>query len=225
MRMQKFKKIGVTLVVMLSLFSIPVSAKERGIFLGKEELLNAEEINEKGSITITLTDGKKGTDKKGVHILLTKVADVEDGEYVFTNEFADVKENLNQIETANQLMEVAEKLEKEEKKSVQSNITDENGTVVFKDLEIGVYLISVGKKENYDKVEPTLIAIPTWNDTEKTMQYDITVFPKHTPNPEKSAPQTGVENHQRLFFVIGIGCMVVAILFYKEGKKKNEKKK
>lgn len=224
MSMQKFKKSGIALVFMLFLFSMSAFAKENGIFPVKEELLNIEETKEKGSITITLTDGKKGTDKKGIHILLTKVADVKDGEYALTKEFGDAKVDLNQIETANQLMEAAQTLENTKKNSSQSNITDENGTVVFKDLDIGVYLISVGKKENYDKVEPVLIAIPTWNDAEKTMQYDVTVLPKHTPNPEKSAPQTGVENHQRLFFGIGLGCMVVAIILYKCGKKTNEKK-
>lgn len=225
MRMQKFKKMSIALFLMLSLFSFPVSAKDNSILPGKEELLDAEKTNEKGSITITLTDGKKGTEKQGVHILLSKIADVKDGEYVFTKEFADVKENLNNIETANQLMDVAEKLDKKEKHNVQTKVTDENGIVVFKDLEVGVYLISSGKNENYDKVEPSLVAVPTWNETDGMMMYDVTILPKHSPYPDKNiAPQTGLENHQVLYFAIGVGCMVVGILLYKHGRKhKNEK--
>ena len=85
----------------------------------------------------------------------------------------------------------------------------------LKNLEVGVYLISAEDTERYDTVEPSLIAVPTWSDSEGEMQYDVVIEPKHTEKPDKeenTAPQTNLEeNTWRYAGLAGI-CVVGAVV-------------
>lgn len=98
--------------------------------------------------------------------------------------------------------------------------TDADGFVTFKNLEVGVYLIYAQDTETYDTVEPSLIAVPTWNDSEGEMQYDVMIAPKHTEKPEKEdnvAPQTSLqENTWKYVTAAGIcvcGALLCTILY------------
>lgn len=149
-----------------------------------EELAKIEEART-GSIEVMLTDGKAGTNKSNVTFSCQKVAEIVHGEYVLTDTYRKSEVDLNAIENANDLKTAAEKLLATAGESTSAAQTDAEGFVTFKNLEVGVYLIYAQDTETYDTVEPSLIAVPTWNDSEGEMQYDVMIAPKHTEKPEK----------------------------------------
>ena len=101
--------------------------------------------------------------------------------------------------------------------------TDESGKASFSGLEVGVYLITAEDTDTYDTISPSLLAIPTWNENEGDMIYDVSVEPKHTPKPDtsspeksssgssKTAPQTNVEDHTKEYITIGSICFAGAV--------------
>ena len=152
----------------------------------------------KGSIQVELTDGKAGTEKSNVKISCQKVAEIVQGEYVLLKEYEDADVDLNAIENSNDLKNAADKLFSEKKENTNAGTTDTSGKVTFQNLEVGVYLISAEDTENYDTIEPSLIAVPTWNDSNGEMQYDVVIEPKHTEKPDKEsnvAPQTSLKEN------------------------------
>lgn len=102
----------------------------------------------------------------------------------------------------------------------ENDLVIDKTVVTFKNLEVGVYLIYAQDTETYDTVEPSLIAVPTWNDSEGEMQYDVMIAPKHTEKPEKEdnvAPQTSLqENTWKYVTAAGIcvcGALLCTILY------------
>ena len=165
-----------------------------------EELAKVEEVRT-GSIEVVLTDGKAGTEKSNVKISCQKVADIMDGEYVLTDTYKKSEVDLKLLATAGE--------------STSAAPTDAEGFVTFKNLEVGVYLIFAQDTETYDTVEPSLIAVPTWNDSEGEMQYDVMIAPKHTEKPEKEdnvAPQTSLQENTWKY-VTAAGICVCGALF------------
>lgn len=141
--------------------------------------------SEIGSITILLESGVEGTSINGVEFELIQVGNIVDGLYEYTKEFKDEKTDLNKIEKANEMEELAIKLNQvanEKKITGTSDKTDNNGKLIFEKLEVGIYLLRVADYNEYEFVEPTLISIPTYNDEhQNSMNFDVTVIPKHTP--------------------------------------------
>ncbi len=150
----------------------------------------AAETNEPaGSITVTLTDGAAGTSRAGVVFEYARVADVIDGEYVLTDGYSGV--DLNAVATAEEMKKAADKLAETAEPDGRVT-TDGAGTAVIGDLSPGVYLIRAVQRPNYDIVSPALATIPTWDETNGEMLYNIEIKPKHTPvPPDPRAPQTG----------------------------------
>ena len=124
--------------------------------------------------------------------------------------------DINAIENSNDMKNAAEKLTKIVKKADTGKTTDQSGKVTFGELSVGVYLISAEDSASYDTVEPALIAVPTWSDTEGNMMYDVTIEPKHTPKPEKEknkVPQTGLEDNTWKYAGIAGICVIGAAGF------------
>lgn len=184
--------------------------------LPDESQLPQVEKERTGSIEVELTDGKAGTSKKDIKINCIKVADIVDGEYVLVDEYKDSGVDINAIENSNDMKNAAEKLTKIVKKADTGKTTDQSGKVTFGELSVGVYLISAEDSASYDTVEPALIAVPTWSDTEGNMMYDVTIEPKHTPKPEKEknkVPQTGLEDNTWKYAGIAGICVIGAAGF------------
>lgn len=184
-----------------------------------------------GSITIKLTDGEEGTSKEGVEFSYTRVADISNGEYVLLDDTENV--NLNAIETADELEQAATTLSDMVAVSDGIATTDETGKAVIENLEVGVYLLKAEKTANYETITPTLIAIPTWDESKGDMLYDVTVIPKHTPNPvdettapkDSVAPQTNAENYTGVYLIGAVALIVLATisLFVSKRLKKDGK--
>lgn len=175
----------------------------------------------KGSIEILLTDGDIGTSKENVEFEYAKVADVKDGRYYLLADYGNL--DLNELKSSADLDEAAQLINAkiQSGKTIQ---TDNMGRAVITDLEIGVYLLRVSNKARYENVSPVLIAIPTWNEAEGDMDYNVTVIPKHTANQpgeiitstpdhtNSNTVMTGDTNHFIPYFVLLVGAVAMIYL-------------
>ena len=138
-----------------------------------------------GSISIELEQGEKGTSVSNVEFELIKVADINDGLYEFTEEMENEDIDLNKIETSEELQETAIVLSTQaDEKQIEGikEKTDEKGFLKFDDLDVAIYLLRPSDYAKYEYVQPTLIAVPTYEEgVQNSMEFDITVIPKHTP--------------------------------------------
>ena len=185
----------------------------------------------KGSIQILLTDGDIGTSKENVEFEYVKIADIQDGRYVMSDDYGNI--NLNELKTSAELDEAAQVINSKAK--ADKNIrTDSTGTALIENLEIGVYLLRISDKARYENVTPVLIAIPTWDEEKGDMNYDVTVIPKHTPNtpgeiitntPEHTESET-ILTGDNTSFIIYILLMVVSasiVVLYMRTKRRTGK--
>lgn len=234
MKNRKIKK-WLPLILTTLLFSFPAHANEN-IAL-PDDLKNIKQ--EQGSIEIELTDGGVGTTKEDVVFEYAKVADVVDGAYELQDTYRASGIDLNAIETAEQLEEVAIELSAY-KTSDGSCVTDADGKAIIKDLEVGVYLLYASDDARYDDITPLLIAIPTWGEQEGDMLYDVKVIPKHTPVPpgqiitdtpdsERDHVKTGDNVNAAICMagvVAGAGLIatILAFAYYQKRKKHYEEK-
>ena len=157
--------------------------------------------SEIGSVTIALEDGVNGTSINGVEFELIQVGNVVDGLYEYTEDFSDEKTDLNKVEKADEMEELAIRLNQianEKKITGISDKTDNTGKLVFKELKAGIYLLRVTDYNEYEYVEPTLISIPTCDeDVQNSMNFDVTVIPKHTPF-KVSVSKQDITDHKEL---------------------------
>ena len=119
------------------------AARGESPFIPEEEY--KKELGKYGNIHISLTDGKNGNEKEGVEFSYIKAADWKDGSYELTEQFEASKVDLNQIETAEQLEEAAQKLKHSPVKEAQRSGQTKSGEIEIKNLETGVYLFCGGK--------------------------------------------------------------------------------
>lgn len=157
--------------------------------------------SEIGSITVALEDGVDGTSTESVEFELIQVGNVVDGLYEYTEDFADEKTDLNKISKSNELEELAIKLNKiandKEIKGI-SDKTDNTGKLTFDELEVGIYLLRVRDYAKYEYVQPTLIAVPTYEEgVQNSMNFDVVVIPKHTPFKVEISKQD-ITDHKEL---------------------------
>lgn len=145
---------------------------------------------ETGSIAVSLEEGVKGTSVKDVEFELIQVGNIVDGVYEYTEDFSDEKTDLNKIETSDELGKLAVKLDSyADKNDIKGDFlkTDSKGYLKFSDLEVGIYLLRVSN-----------FTVPTYNeDVQNSMNFDITVIPKHTPF-KVSVSKQDITDHKEL---------------------------
>lgn len=207
--MKRIKRSVPLLTALFLLSSVPVLAA------------SVKEGERKGSIFIELADGGMGTTKDSVVFEYSKVALSEEGEYVLTEDYKGSGINLNEIKNSEELRVAAEKLAGYGKSDGQCR-TDKEGKAAIENLDMGVYVFYVSEQAKYDKIAPTLVSIPTWDETEGNMVYEVHVCPKHTTIPEddvKTAVKTGDSTEYflkvGLLLVYGIVC---GCELYKKGR-------
>lgn len=157
--------------------------------------------SETGSVTVALEDGVNGTSINDVEFELIQIGNVVDGLYEYTEDFSDEKTDLNKVEKADEMEELAIRLNKvasDKKIKGTLNKTDNTGKLTFKELKAGIYLLRVTDYNEYEYVEPTLISIPTYDeDVQNSMNFDVTVIPKHTPF-KVSVSKQDITDHKEL---------------------------
>lgn len=218
--MRKLRRIyGSFLTVMLLsiLFGSRVFANESSFILEESERL--------GSITIRLEDVKKNLSKENVHMTIVKVADVVNGQFVLLEEYEDLGIDLNSIHNANDLGKTAKILEKNITKG-ETIVTNRNGVAGISNLTVGVYLVYASDTAEYEDILPALVSIPSWNEIDSSMMYDVVMVPKHMPVPE--IPKTGVQDHAVMYLVAAAGAFIIAgicfVIKYKTAGRTLQKK-
>ena len=184
------------------------------VFLFFISITAVSALDEVGSITVNLEEGKKGTSVKNVELELIKVGDIVNGQYLLINDLQDTEVNLNTLETAEDMKNAAYTISKI---TVSKNIvgtrktTNDYGTVKFDQLEKGVYLLQATDINKYENIVSTLISVPAFNNESKnSMNYDISIVPKHSP---VIAVKTGDAFDLKLFALLaGISSVIIAII-------------
>ena len=184
------------------------------VFLFFISITAVSALDEVGSITVNLEEGKKGTSVKNVELELIKIADIINGQYLLINDLQDIEIDLNTLETAEDMKNAAYTISKI---TVSKNIvgtrktTNDYGTVKFDQLENGVYLLQATDINKYENIVSTLISVPAFNNESKnSMNYDISIVPKHSP---VIAVKTGDAVDLKLFVVLaGVSAVVIAIM-------------
>lgn len=175
------------------------------------------DTQKRGSISIVLTEGKKGTSRENVEFSCTKVGEMENGEYILKEEFRSLGVDFHTMESANDMEAIAAKFAAMDISGEKVLLTDENGKLCFSNLTTGLYFLEATDIKSYEPVTPFLIAIPIFDEKEGKRNYDITVIPKHEPKPEEittdcpgtpGAPQTGADSPILKYFT---GAFVVAL--------------
>ena len=184
------------------------------VFLFFISITAVSALDEIGSITVNLEEGKKGTSVKNVELELIKIADIINGQYFLINDLQNTEVNLNALETAEDMKNAAYTISKI---TVSKNIvgtrktTNDYGTVKFDQLEKGVYLLQATDINKYENIVSTLISVPAFNNESKnSMNYDISVVPKHSP---VIAVKTGDAFDLKLFALLaGVSAVIIAII-------------
>ena len=185
------------------------------VFLFFISITNISALEEvKGSVTVNLEEGKKGTSVKNVELELIKIADIINGQYFLINDLQNTEVNLNTLETAEDMKNAAYTISKI---TASKNIvgtrktTNDYGTVKFDQLENGVYLLQATDLNKYENIVSTLISVPAFNNESKnSMNYDISIIPKHSP---VIAVKTGDAVDLKLFAVLaGVSAVIIAII-------------
>ena len=190
--MKFLKNIGLALSLMLVLVPcFNVQAKDitdnpdvGDITILPEEDLTKVPENGLGSISVELTDAyDKYLSKENVKFGIVQIANIEKGEYILKESYADDEINLNKITKAEEIDNVAKALSKKVESPDYEMTTDEEGKATCKNLPVGVYLVYVEDLADYETISPFIVGIPTWDDEDELFQYDVTVEPKHTALP------------------------------------------
>ena len=184
------------------------------VFLFLISITAVSALDEVGSITVNLEEGKKGTSVKNVELELIKIADIINGQYFLINDLQNTEVNLNTLETAEDMKNAAYTISKI---TASKNIvgtrktTNDYGTVKFDQLEKGVYLLQATDINKYENIVSTLISVPAFNNESKnSMNYDISIIPKHSP---VIAVKTGDAVDLKLFSVLaGVSAVIIAII-------------
>ena len=160
-----------------------------------------------GNIEIKLPRNEQMT------LYISKVGYMEKGEFVMGEMYQDSGVDLNVLKTAKEMEEAAERLIKYSKSGflIESN---EEGLAMLEDLEEGVYLINSLENKEGETILPTLLFLPTWDEIEQKMLYDITIIPKY--GVKESNPYTGDESESVTW--IGILFLSLAFLMYQTKK-------
>lgn len=235
---KKIKIIMSTLIIMsipISVMALPRAIISDSVVINKgngsvvippsevlDEIINTENsLLNKGSITIKLADTQNNQSKENVEFSISKIADIEDGLYKVKEDYKSVEVDLNNIKTANDL-ELAAELFKKVATTDNLMKTNANGECNIEDLDVGVYLVYANNIANYDNITPFIVSIPSWNETDKSMSYDIEVIPKHTKVVKKEEPKVPATAYDgsSIYLVLGsVGLIGSAALFFNVGKK------
>lgn len=179
---------------------------------------------EKGSISIRLEEDEYGTSKEGVEFAYTKIANIVNGDFVGGPYLEGIE--LEEAESAKEIQKIAEKLSKRIVEPDGTIMTDKKGVAFVDGLDAGVYLLTAAKQETDEDILPTILMMPSWDEKNKIMDYEVEVIPKRELIREDNpiAPQTNLDSdYVRKIISAGFCVLGVMLLLVFSGKKeKNE---
>ncbi len=104
------------------------------------------------------------------------------GEFVLRSEYESSGVDLNGLKSAMELEIAARTLAKYGEEGETQEL-GADGTVLFSDLEDGVYLLRSCESEK-SEMRPTLVFVPAWIEGEDVLSNEITVIPKMIEKPD-----------------------------------------
>lgn len=161
------RKLPTLCVVVLLTFALSVSA-----------FASEFQADRLGSVSVTLLEPDKTTPVAGVELAVYYVASVERNgngnlSYVYTQDFADCGTPLDDLNLTN----VLQGFVAEHSVACQKAVTNGQGTVVFRELPLGLYFVmQTNFVEGYSACRPFLVTVP--NTDERGYVYDVNASPK-----------------------------------------------
>lgn len=143
------------------------------------------DLQKRGSIRITLKSG--GKPLPGVIFTLYRVADLtaeKNGNlsYRMTGDFEGCGADLDDLGAENLAEHLAAYAR--DGAAVATKTTDGNGSVAFRDLPLGLYLIvQEGRAQGYYSIAPFLVSVPMKGEDGRI--YDVDAGPKVEPQPDQ----------------------------------------
>lgn len=158
----------------------------------------ALDMEQRGSIRITMHQGKNIVSGGTMTLYQVGAAEEDDGNYrfVLTDDFADSKESLEDIQSAELAEALAQYAGSRSVKGTTKKIGDD-GNVSFGKLEPGLYLLVQNRASSgYRKAAPFLVSVP--QQGEEGCVYEVDASPKlelervsDPSNPDGSDGSTG----------------------------------
>lgn len=146
-----------------------------------------------GSISVHLLDSGDHKPVVGAEFTLYKVADLSDVgtlPYSFTADFSACQASLDDLYAESLASELAAYIAGTQAQGTVA-VTDEDGTVVFEQLSIGLYLVVQTKAaDGYYASSPFLVTLPMTREDGTDWIYDIDASPKVTVLPKEPTSLT-----------------------------------
>lgn len=142
-----------------------------------EENKNIVDFSKKGTISINLSEDLENTKVQGAEITIYKVANAIDKDnnlsFVYDENLNDCKSEIEEGNITNEVLQCII----DSKVSNYNGVTDEDGSVSFTDLDLGLYIVAqTNQVEGYSKIENFSVILPKIIDN--MWNYDIVATPK-----------------------------------------------
>ena len=175
-----------------------------------------------GTITVRIPSDN-GENIENIKVTINKVADIVEGQYVLRSDYENTGVDINEIDGGESYKNAADIFLKaaKNKDGKIEKYTDKNGEATIKDLEEGVYIISVKESKEIGEFSTAIISIPQFDEITGSMEYNIICEPKRsvdtpkieTPPKTKAPPKTGDNSS---IYVVGtlLLCSASTIILY-----------
>ena len=191
-----------------------------------------------GSIQIQMSNQETGEAMSGISFRISKVASIESGKYLLSDEYKDSGVDFSSIKDSKDVEQAIEKLEKVQNVRYFEDETDNNGVCEFQGLSLGVYLIMPVNESDNIVISSSLVSVPEY-DSVSGYVYQVRVLPKYTsskdeehpdtdktqvedkeqPKKDKENPNTSVESSQEaLWMSMGLAALGVLLTDKKRNK-------
>lgn len=179
------------LALLLSTLVSPVYADENTdspvVTSSREDSLDSVQ---KGFIQIQMNNQETGEAMSGISFRISKVASIENGKYLLSDEYKDSGIDFSSIKDSKDVEQAINKLEKVQNTRYFEDKTDNDGICEFQGLSLGVYLITPVNESDNIVISSSLVSVPEYDSVSGYM-YQVQVLPKYTVNKDKEHPDTG----------------------------------
>ena len=230
------------LALLLSTLVSPVYADENTdspVVTSSRE--NSLDSVQKGSIRIQMNNQETGEAMSGISFRISKVASIENGKYILSDEYKDSGIDFSSIKDSKDMEQAIEKLEKVQNVRYFEDETDNDGVCEFQGLSLGVYLITPVNESDDIVISSSLVSVPEYDSVSGYM-YQVQVLPKYTlskdekhpdtdrtqtenkeqPKKDKENPNTSVESSQEALWM-SMGLAALGVLIANKKKKTNNR--
>lgn len=135
-----------------------------------------------------------------------------DGLPVFEPESLTVNDPGDREEVADTAKKAISQTERLQKSEVT---TDSQGVAVFEDLQEGIYLVMVPNENSYGIVDPFLVTIPYYEETDEGIKgplYEVIAAPKAVPNEKEQDVKTADASETGVYLGISAFALFTAAI-------------